>query len=220
MIGVLAAASSRLDPSREQARDWALRELSDPAYAQARPGWVERLVRWVIDRLSELQVPDTLAPGRSLGTALLLVLLFLAVVVVLNRTGLLRRGARVASSGAVLDGAQHTAAEHRRLADEAAAAGRFDVAVRERFRAVARSLEERVVLDERPGRTADEMAAEAGGALPTTADALRSAAQVFDDVWYGGRTATAAHDAQLRELDQAVGAATPVLEPALAGPLP
>ena len=220
MSQALAALGRQLDPSREQAQDWARRELSDPAYADARPGWVVRLVQWVINRLRDLQVPDTLTPGRSLGTVLLLVLVVVAVVVVLNRTGLLRRGARSAAAGAVLDGARRTAADHRQRADEAAAAGRFDVAVRERFRAVARSLEERVVLDERPGRTADEMAAEAGRALPTTADALRSAAQVFDDVWYGGRPATAAHDAQLRELDRAVGAAKPVLEPATAGPLP
>ena len=220
MSGLRAALSGPLDPSREQAQDWARRELSDPAYAKARPGWVERLVRWVIERLNDLQVPDTLAPGRSLGAVLLVVLVAVAVAVALNRTGLLRRGARVAAPGAVLDGVPRTAAEHRRLADEAAAEGRFDVAVRERFRAVARSLEERVVLDERPGRTADEMAAEAGRPLPTTADALRSAAQVFDDVWYGGRSATAAHDAQLRELDRAVNAAKPVLAPATVGPLP
>ena len=87
MSQALAALGRQLDPSREQAQDWARRELSDPAYADARPGWVVRLVQWVINRLRDLQVPDTLTPGRSLGTVLLLVLVVVAVVVVLNRTG-------------------------------------------------------------------------------------------------------------------------------------
>lgn len=217
---MIVALGRQLDPSREQAQDWARRELSDPAYAQARPGWVERLAQWVIDRLKELQVPDVLTPGRSLGTVLLVLLAVLVAAVVLRRTGLARRGARAPTAGAVLNGERRTAAAHRRRADEAATEGRYDIAVRERFRAVARSLEERAVLEERPGRTADEMAFEAGRVMPVTAGSLRSAAEVFDDVWYGGRTATPTHDAQLRELDRAVAAARPVLEPIAVGPLP
>ena len=58
------------------------------------------------------------------------------------------------------------------------------------MRAIVRSLEERALLDPRPGRTADEAAAEAGRALPAHADRLRAAARDFDDVTYGGRTAT------------------------------
>ena len=57
------------------------------------------------------------------------------------------------------------------------------------MRAIVRSLEERTLLDPRPGRTADEAAAEAGRPLPRHADRLRAAARTFDDVTYGGRTA-------------------------------
>ena len=73
-------------------------------------------------------------------------------------------------------------------ADAHAARGEWADAVRERLRAVVRSLEERAVLDERPGRTADEAAAEAGTALPTCADDLRRSARLFDDIW-GARNA-------------------------------
>lgn len=205
-----------LDPSREVAREWARRELSDPAYARARPGWVTRFARWLLDRLGELQVPGGLAPGRALGLVLLLLLLAGVVAVVLTRTGTLRRGARSRGVGAVLDERRRSAAEHRVLADEAAAAGRWATAVRERFRAVARSLEERAVLDDRAGRTALETATEAGRALPPVAADLRAAARVFDDVLYGGRPATAAHDQQLRRLDDRVSTSRPVLEPAAA----
>jgi hypothetical protein len=81
--------------------------------------------------------------------------------------------------------------------------------VRERLRAVVRSLEERAVLDERPGRTADEAAAEAGRALPDCVAGLRAAAVLFDEVWYGGRPAGPASYAALRDLDAQVQAARP-----------
>lgn len=214
MTSVLAGPL--LDPSREVAREWARRELGDPAYARARPGWVTRLARWLLARLQDLQVPDGLAPGRTLGLVLLLVLLAGVVAMVLARTGPLRRAGRTNRAGAVLDEHRRGAAEHRSLADEAAAAGRWTTAVRERFRAVARSLEERTVLDERAGRTALETATEAGGAMPTVSVVLRSAARLFDDVVYGGRPATAAHDRQLRQLDDQVAAARPLLDPVAA----
>ena len=78
-----------------------------------------------------------------------------------------------------------TAAQLRADADAAAARGDWRSAVIDRFRAVVRSLEERVVLDVRPGRTADEAAAVAGLRFPAEADALRRGARLFDDVCYG-----------------------------------
>ncbi len=218
LLGARASAlaatwpAAPLDPGRDQARDWARRELADPVYAQARPGWVERLVAWALARLDALQLPGGLAPGRALGLALLVGLLALLVVLVLRRTGFVRRGARAGSAaGAVLDDVRRTAAEHRRLADEAAAVGRYDVAVRERFRAVVRSLEERTLLEERAGRTATEVAVDAARVLPGHAVELAAAARVFDDVRYGGHPAGAGHDTRLRRLDEAVAAARPAL---------
>jgi hypothetical protein len=81
-------------------------------------------------------------------------------------------------------------------------------------------MEERGVLESRPGRTADEAAAEGGAALPECAAGLRSAAQVFDDVWYGGRPATPAHDQALRELDDALRSSSPQASSALGAPAP
>jgi hypothetical protein len=100
--------------------------------------------------------------------------------------------------------------EHRAAADAAAARGAWADAVRERLRAIVRGVEERGVLDARPGRTADEAAAEAGAVLRSCADDLRRAARLFDDVWYGGRTATQASDEEMRRIDAAVRSARPV----------
>ena len=79
------------------------------------------------------------------------------------------------------------------------------------MRAVARRLDERALLDPRPGRTADELAAEAGRLLPELAADLRAGARIFDDVAYGSVRADAARAEQLRRLDERVEAAKPVV---------
>lgn len=198
---------SVLDPSRATARDWALQELADPAYARARPGWLQRLAVWLTERVQDLRLPG--GPGRGLGLVVLIALVALVAAVVLRRAGGLRAGRRERERTAVLDDVRRTAAEHRRLADAAADDGRWDLAVRERFRALTRALEERVVLDERPGRTAAEVAAEAGALMPGSAQALRAGARTFDDVTYGGRPGTPDADRELRELDVRLAADRP-----------
>ena len=78
-----------------------------------------------------------------------------------------------------------------------------------------------LVLDPRPGRTADEVAREAGAAVPTIAGDLRAAAEIFDEVWYGGRPATPQYDALMRQADDRVRRAEMVVTgggvPAAAG---
>jgi hypothetical protein len=210
------AAAPPLDPTREQARDLALRELSDPVYARARPGLVERAVSWVFDQISKLGISSSDVTSPAAGAALLALVAVVVTTVVLLRTGRLRGPDRTGAAGAVFADRVRTSQEHRRLADQAAAAGQWVVAVQERYRAIVRTLEERVVLDERPGRTAHEAATEAGAWLPTAAAALIEAATTFDDVVYGERAATPDHDRSLRALDLAVQESRPVG----AGPAP
>lgn len=111
----------------------------------------------------------------------------------------------------LFDDALRSAADHRTAADAHAAAGRWTEAVQERMRAVVRSLEERTLLDPRPGRTADEASAEAAASLPDHAEALRAAARAFDDVTYGGRPADADMYARLRTLDLTLTRTKPLL---------
>jgi hypothetical protein len=101
------------------------------------------------------------------------------------------------------------AAEHRALADAAFAAGDVAAAIRHRFRAVIRGLEERGLLDPQPGRTVDEAAAEAAAVLPEHASPLQAAVGVFDDVWYGGRAATVAAYRQVAAIDDELQHARP-----------
>lgn len=193
-----------------EAREAAQEELSRAIYHQDDPSLVERAARRVAEELFELlfRAGDA-APGGYTGLVLIGVLLVVVAVAIRLRIGPTARAAR--GNGPLFDDRPLTSSEHRRAADEHAARGAWAAAVRERLRAVIRGLEERDLLEPRPGRTADEAAAEAGQVLPGCADGLRDAAHTFDEVWYGGRPATPETDARLRAVDLQVAAARPVL---------
>ncbi len=117
--------------------------------------------------------------------------------------------------GTLLGAGIATARDHRERADELAAAGNWSGAIRACLRAIARDLEERAILPSRAGRTADELAVEAGRALPGHAEELWSAARLFDDVCYGQRPGTPDGYARMRQLDAAIKSARPLpLQPA------
>ncbi|MFD7455963.1 MULTISPECIES: DUF4129 domain-containing protein [unclassified Streptomyces] len=185
------------DPAREAAR----RELSRRMYHEDDPNPLERALNAFWDWMDGLfDAASSATPGGTVG----LVMVVLVVLAVLGalwwRLGTPRR--RPVSSAALFDDRPRSAAEHRANADAHAAQGHWNQAVQERMRAIVRSLEERALLDTRPGRTADEAAAEAGHALPSHTDRLRTAARDFDDVTYGGRTATQQSYQRIADLDR------------------
>lgn len=184
----MAVSDVPVDLGRDEAREAAVRELSDPAYVSDDPNPLERAIDWVLTRLGELFAG---AGGMSGITAVTVVVAVVVLIVIIFRLRVGRTGRALRSGDKVFGTTVMTAAEHRAAAEKAAAEGDFAEAVRERFRAVVRELEHRGVLDARAGRTVDEVAFEAGRALPVLADDLRGAAVQFDDVWYGGRPATA-----------------------------
>ncbi|MGZ3115844.1 DUF4129 domain-containing protein [Streptomyces sp. H62] len=185
------------DPAREAARD----ELSKRMYHENDPSWFQRALNAFWDWIDELfNRASTATPGGTLG----LVVIIVAVLAVLGalwwRLGTPRRGP--ASAPALFDDRPRSAADHRAAAEAHAAQRHWNQAVQERMRAVVRALEERALLDIRPGRTADEAATEAGRALPAHGDRLRAAARDFDDVTYGGRPGTEQAYRRLTELDR------------------
>ncbi|TQL03707.1 uncharacterized protein DUF4129 [Cellulomonas sp. SLBN-39] len=194
-----------VEPDAATARRWALEELADPVY-RAQESLLDRVLAWLSEMLQSLQ-----GPALPSGTAALVVVgvVVVVVAVALWVAGPVRVGrARAARAGAVLTGDdRRTSAQLRTAADEASARGDHALAVTERYRAVVRGLEERAVLDERPGRTAHEAAQDAGRELPDVAGPMRDGGDVFDAVVYGGRRADAQDDARLRALDDAVRAA-------------
>jgi hypothetical protein len=199
---------------QEAARDAAHQELSKQVYQQARPGLTERALQWLYEQIvGLLNHVGSASPGGFAGVAVIVLLVVTAIVAVRLKVGPFGKAWR--SEEALFVGGPRSAAEHRQAADAHGAAGEWAEAVRERLRAVIRSLEERALLDPRPGRTADEAAVEAGAALPECAGPLRAGARVFDDIWYGGREASASSDQVLRDLDEQVRMSRSVLS---AGP--
>ncbi|MEU2090546.1 DUF4129 domain-containing protein [Nocardia beijingensis] len=102
------------------------------------------------------------------------------------------------------------AAEHRAAAETAARQRDFDRALRERFRAVLRGLEQGGVLEVRRSRTARETADDVTIALPLeTATEIQPAARSFDEVVYGGRRATEDEYRRLEYADRFSASAPP-----------
>jgi hypothetical protein len=190
-----------IDIGREDAAQAAARELAKPVYGAHEPPLVLRILQKVLDWVSGvLDRAVALAPGGVFGLVVIALLVAGVVALLVWRVGRPRRTAH--DRRALFVGRALSAAEHRAAADEAAARGDWDQAVRHRFRAVVRSMEERDAIDERPGRTADEAAADGARVLPDVATELVSGARRFDEVVYGGRRAGPDDDAALRALDR------------------
>ena len=190
---------------REEAQRLARVELARPEYAKDDQTWVQKAIAWLLDRINDvLDRATTTSPLGWFGLLGVAVLVFLVVVAVRRRTGAM---GRAAYDAAMFDVGDRSAADFRKAADAYAASGAYAEAVRARLRAVVRELEERGLVDARPGRTADEIARDGGTALPSVASDLRAGARLFDDVWYGGRPADARSYEQLVALDAAVVAA-------------
>jgi hypothetical protein len=207
LMGVL-----RLDvpvvPDADTARSWAGQELSDPIYHEQQT-LLARLLTWIEKTVSDAAQAAQHLDWRMASIMLAAVIVVGAGIAVLV-TGPIRRS-RAASQGSdIFADTTLSAAEHRRAADLATDRADWHEAVLERFRAIVRSLEERVIIDERPGRTAHEAATDSAAALPGLAVELRRASTVFDDVCYGSGRATRETDAALRFLDHEIQTAEPV----------
>ncbi|MBO1338022.1 DUF4129 domain-containing protein [Streptomyces sp. VRA16 Mangrove soil] len=202
--------------SRDPAREAARRELSKPAYHENDPSWFMRALNKFWDWIDDL---FSAASGATPGGAVGLVVIVLAVVALLAllwwRLGTPRRSP--VSAAPLFDDRPRSAAEHRAAAEAHAAQGHWNQAVQERMRALVRSLEERALLDPRPGRTADEAATEASRTLPPLTDRLRAAARDFDDVTYGGRSANPETYQRLTALDTDAEHTAPTLTAAAPG---
>lgn len=212
--GALLDVSTRVTgvpvvPDAETARRWAHQELADPIYHQ-RPNLVQIVWEWVLRQLAEIRA--SAASLDALGLTVVAVTVLLAVVVIaLLVAGPVRR-ARIARRApvAVLGDDVRSAAELRASADALAGQERWSEAVLDRFRAMIRSLEDRAILDDRPGRTAHEAADLAAVRLPSCGTGLTDAARLFDAVCYGDVAAGPDDDARLRELDARLAATRPL----------
>ncbi|BBZ30683.1 membrane protein [Mycolicibacterium madagascariense] len=171
-----------IDIDREAAHDAAQHELSKSIYPH---GSLPSLVlQWLDDVLARLVSRAASVPGGWLTIIVLLLLLTVAAVAAIRitrRTMRTRRGHQDALFGTT----EMSSTQHRSAAEHAAAEGDWAAAIRHRVRGIARHLEETGVLLPIPGRTASELARDAGRELPGLALELHGAATSFNDVTYG-----------------------------------
>ncbi|GAB2653449.1 DUF4129 domain-containing protein [Kribbella swartbergensis] len=196
-----------VDIGRDQAAAEAAEELSKPAYRQSGNSLIERalgkVMEWIGDLLDSLSGSS---PNGRAGLAMLIGLIVLIAVVVLWRAGVLRTSHR--EKQVVFDTAKpRRAAEYRAQAEQEAAAGDYALAIRSRFRACVAELTERTILDERAGRTAYEVVADAARAVPSLRDPLQPAALAFTEVVYGNRPGTPERYAVVVRADEAARSA-------------
>jgi type II secretory pathway pseudopilin PulG len=180
----------------------------------ARVGFWQRVLNW-IGRL--LHGAGNVVPRGWFGLVVLAVLVIVVALVVVFWVS--PRRARRSTARSVLTGQDRTAQDYRRAAQQHADAGDYAAAILDGVRAIAAELDERKILPPRPGRTADELALEAGRELPALAADLRAVTSLFDDVLYGDRDGTPAGYQLVSRLDEGVrvAKATPASAPALAG---
>jgi hypothetical protein len=197
-----------LSPTPPQARDWLTQELHGAGYQD---GWLQSAFRWVVDTLGQLlDGAQRLAGLSPLLTAVVAVAVVALLAWVLPR--LRREPAAAVVAGGVLESLTVTASDYRALAAAARREGRHDDAVLDGFRAIARDMSARSLLDDAPGRTAHEVSLSLASPFPDHAQRLAEVADLFDAVRYGHRHATAEHAAQVQMLDEDLTRSRPRLQ--------
>jgi uncharacterized protein DUF4129 len=187
-----------IDIDRDAAHEAAQHELAKPIYPKA--SLIERLMDWIDELFYKLESVGASLPGGWFTVSVLAILLVIAIVVAV-RIARRTMGTNRGGGHALFGEHELSAAEHRATAEQFAAAGNWAAAIRHRLRAVARQLEETGVLDPVPGRTATELARDAGKAIPNLASELGRAAVAFNDVTYGERPGTESAYRMIADLD-------------------
>jgi hypothetical protein len=187
-----------IDIDRDPAHQAAQRELDKPTYPKGSLG--QRLHEWIHELLYRLIEKGSSVPGGWFTVSVLVTLLIVAIVVAVR---IARRTIRTRHGGdyQLFDIGELSAEQHRAAAERFAAEGNWTAAIRHRLRAVARSLEETYTLEPAPGRTANELARDAGVQIPHLASELSQAATAFNDVTYGERPGTPAAYQMIVDLD-------------------
>jgi hypothetical protein len=207
MIALPAAVP--VQPDAGTGRRWLLDELAKPAYAAARPSPFDRAVQAFLTWFTGLfDVKSSSTPPLVLAIAIGVVVAVLVVALLLF--GLPRRNRR--STVGSLFGAddRRSADELRRAAAAAMAQGDWSLALLERFRALARGLDERTIVAVFPGTTATAFALSAARAFPAEHGELQNAAELFDGVRYADDTATREDALSISALDDRLAVARPL----------
>lgn len=200
-----------LAPDRDEAREWAERELARPEYEAAKPTPLDQFARAVGDFVNSIfgaQAPPGLSSAVLIGLAVLAIAAIVTAFVVWGRP---RAVQRAAVDHAVLfgDDDNRSATRLREAARAHANRGEWAEAIIVRMRALARGLEERGLVDLPPGATVHAFARAAGRVFPNLTARVNQAADAFDDVRYLRKPGTRARWDEVAAADDAVQEARP-----------
>ena len=198
---------------RGAAQRLARDELSKAIYHQPQP-LPARVIHYLGSLLSRLfSAANSATPGGWWTLVALAALVVAAVAVIAVRLGPLARSARTTGPAWDRGSRAMTARELRDASAASAAGGDYSTAILQRLRAIVASCEERGILSADAGRTANEVAAQAGARFPRQHPDLVTAASIFDQVRYGGGVGTRDGYERLCALDATLAATSPVAEP-------
>ena len=207
-----ADAVPPLTPDPDEARRWAERELSDPAYDIAQPTPLDRVAQAIGDFIAGLfgtPLPGGWGSVFAVIAAVVIVAVIVAAFAIWGRPRGSYRSRR--STDALFgDAERRTAADLRRDAEAHASRGEWDPAVVLRFRALARGLDERGIVDTPPGATVHAFARAAEREFPDARTGLDAAAAAFDDVRYLRRPGTPELYRSVVDIDESLSARHPV----------
>lgn len=179
-----------LDPDADTATRLLEEELRRAEYNQPEP-LIPRIVDWFARLINDLL---QVVPGSTrLAQIILIIIAALGILALAYAIRGRFRSAQLRqkkSTGAVLEDLTLTAADYRARAQAAMRVGDWDGVLTDSYRAIAASADERVLLDDVPGRTAHEIAIALAPIFPGHAGPLAQAADGFDAVRYGDRHAS------------------------------
>lgn len=198
-------------PSPEDARSRVLEELAKKEYADSRGflGWLlARIEEWFTALMDGVNGSST---AQGLIAVLVALALLAVTVLVLRRTGRLRRTAALAEDLSLHAEEDLRARELLDRARTALTAGRRDDATVLALRSLVRDLQERTLLEVEVGMTAHEAALAAAQSFPELRPRLLRAATAFDTAAYSARPATEKQAGDLLRLAEYLADATPDL---------
>ncbi|KQV24454.1 DUF4129 domain-containing protein [Yonghaparkia sp. Root332] len=207
-----AVLAAPLEPDADEARELLLDELAKLEYAQAQPTWFDLLTQSIVEWFAGLRFGGT--GGLPIGVLIVgAVLIALAVIAALLIYGLPRwRRRSTVLADLFGESDARTARELRRDAAAAAARDDWRTAIADRYRAIARSLDERTLVALLPGTTAHAVARQAAREFPDAAAELEAAADLFDGVRYLDHEGDRAGYERVRVLDDRLVRSSPLLE--------
>lgn len=203
-------------PDGDEARRWAEEELSNPRYADAKPTWFDLLARDIGRFIADLFSSDNGANVGPWALIVVSVIIVAALITALIIWGRPRssRAVRRARTDLLGESDDRSAAQLRADAERSARDGDWDTATILRYRAIARGLLERDLIDPAPGATAQSIAREASAVFADEATAMRRAAVSFDDVRYLRHPATEESYRELAATDDRLRTRRPEAVPA------